>query len=61
MEMPKFGALLLVLGGALHTLPVLSEQLSSLVGGTLLLQILIGVTSIITGTLFLLKQLSVNA
>jgi len=58
MDMPKFSALLLIVGGALHTIPTLNETFAGFFGGTPLVQILLGLVSIVIGAYILLKKIA---
>ncbi len=56
MDIIKLAALLLVLGGLVHTIPPLNSSLTSISGGTPLIQIIVGVISVIFGIVLLVRR-----
>lgn len=60
MNVVTFGALLLMAGGLVHTIPALNNGLNGLFGGTPVFQIAIGVVSIIVGLVMLVKRTALS-
>ena len=56
MNMVTLGALLLLVGGLVNTIPPLNVGLTGLTGGTPIVQILVGAGSIIIGLIMLVKR-----
>ena len=56
MNMVTLGALLLLVGGLVNTIPPLNAGLTGLTGGTPIVQILVGAGSIIIGLIMLVKR-----
>ena len=58
MDTVKISSLLLLIGGLVHTFPPLGKNLTAIFGGDPLLQIGIGVLSLIVGFVTLKKALA---
>ncbi len=56
MNMVTFGAVLLLVGGLVHTIPPINATLTELFGGTPFVQIAVGILSVIIGILMLTKR-----
>lgn len=56
MNVVTFGALLLLVGGLVHTIPPLNTGLNGLFGGTPVVQIVIGAVSIIVGFVLFFRR-----
>lgn len=56
MNMVTLGALLLLVGGLVNTVPPLNAGLTGITGGTPIVQILIGAGSIVIGLIMLVKR-----
>jgi len=55
MSLPMFGAGLLVAGGLMNAIPPVSNQLTKVFGGKPVVQILLGVFSVVVGFALLSK------
>jgi len=58
--MITFGAILLLVGGLVHTIPPLNNTLSGLFGGTPIFQIVVGVISVIVGVVMILRKTALS-
>jgi len=60
MNMVTFGALLLLVGGLVHTMPPLNAGITGMTGGTPIVQILVGACSIVIGLIILVKKTALS-
>lgn len=60
MNMVTLGALLLLVGGLVHTVPPLSAGITGVTGGTPIVQILVGASSIVIGLILLVKKTALS-
>ncbi len=60
MNMVTFGALLLLVGGLVHTVPPLNAGITGMTGGTPIVQILVGACSIVIGLIILVKKTALS-
>lgn len=56
MDIVKLAAVLLLLGGLVHTVPPLNTSLTQIFGGTPVIQIVVGVVSVLFGVVLLVKR-----
>lgn len=56
MNLVTFGALFLLVGGLVHTVPPLATGLAGIFGGTPVIQIVMGAISIVLGLIMLVKK-----
>ena len=56
MDVMKIGAVLLLVSGLVHTIPQLNTGLSHVFGGTPIIQITMGVVSVLLGIVMLVKR-----
>jgi hypothetical protein len=56
MNVVTFAALLLFVGGLIHTIPTLSTSLGGLFGGTPVIQIAVGIISMIVALVMFFKR-----
>jgi len=60
MNVVTFGAILLLVGGVINTIPPISTGLANLFNGTPILQIAIGALSVIPGLVIFMKKAALN-
>lgn len=60
MNVMTFGAILLLIGGLINTIPPLNAGLASLFNGTPVFQIAVGALSVIVGLIMFLKKAALN-
>lgn len=56
MDIVKIGAVLLLVGGLVHTIPQLNTGLSQVFGGTPVIQMIVGVVSVLLAIVMLVKR-----
>ena len=56
MDIVKIAAVFLLVGGLVHTIPQLNTGLSQVFGGTPIIQIVMGVVSVLLGIVMLVKR-----
>ena len=60
MNMVTFGAVLLLVGGLVNTVPPLNAGITGITGGTPIIQIVVGACSIVIGLIMLVKKTALS-
>jgi len=60
MNMVTFAAVLLLVGGLVHTVPPLNAGITGMTGGTPIVQIVVGACSIVIGLIMLVKKTALS-